>query len=136
GSCPIADHRVEFVVRTQTLRRRRETRIAEQVRSPDRLDHVRPVAVVTHAQRHPRVVRSGRMDTLYMTAATISLARPRDGVHRVFDDRLGGNAGRNLDLSYLDELSFAGAASMLERREKGDPCVHPDDRLGGVLLDA
>ena len=62
GSCPIADHRVEFVVRTQTLRRRRETRIAEQVPvapsprpcAPSRCRHARS------APPTPRRRRSGR----------------------------------------------------------------------------
>jgi hypothetical protein len=68
-----------------------------------------------------------------MTAAAISFARPQDAVHRVFDDRLGGDAGRNLDLCDLDELPFAGAAPMFERGEKRNPCVHPDDQVGWTL---
>ena len=68
-----------------------------------------------------------------MTATAIAFARLHNAVHRVFDHRLGGDARRDLNLSDLDELAFAGAAPMFERGEQGDAGVHPDDGIGGPL---
>ena len=42
-------------------------------------------------------------------------------------------ARRDLDLRDLDQLTFAGAAPVLERSEQGDAGVHPDDGIGGPL---
>ncbi len=66
----------------------------------------------------------------------ITVARLDDPVHRIVDDRLGGQARRHLDLRDLDELAFAGAAPVLEGGQQRDARVHPDDRVSGPLQGA
>ena len=112
-------------------RRRRDRPVAG--RATQHVDELRPVGVVAHRQRHPRIVVVGRVDTLAVAASPVAFTRPDDPVHRVLDHRFGGDRCADFDLGHLDQLALAGTIAMLERGEQRHPGVHTDDRVGGAL---
>ena len=110
--------------------RARQSRVGRVGTSPRR---VRPVGVIADGDCHPLRRRPLSGTRLAPSRGAVAFARPNNTVHRVLDHGFGGNACRDLDLRDLDELSFAGAAPVLERSEQGDTGMHPDDGIGGPL---
>ena len=128
---------VEEIVRPTTAGVGPQRWIRGPVRTPEGVNHRRPLAVGRHRDRQPPFRGVGRVDALRCgPRAATAFARQRVAVPRPLDDELGRDVQRGFEHGRLDQRADAGAVAQLERDQRPDHRVHAAVRIARATLDA